>query len=156
MVSLDILSSIVQFLPLKSVPKVAKTSMLVSEAFLLKYPFDLSPKDIFEEQNIRTLIKNDNLTEKNRNVLFCVCIGMGLRKTVKKLMTIHTLDPSFNDNLPIVLAVSNRDLKMIKILLKNSKVDFVDTKNNAISEACSRGYFEISRYLFGLVDFVQD
>lgn len=145
--SIEVLGSVLSFVPAKYRTKVIKSSKALPGADLLFQFYDLSKDKVclaFEDKDFELLIRNTNL---DRQGLFKCVVERGLTKYVKILFADKQVDPSAKDNEAIRWAARDGYLEIVKVLLADKRVDPSAKTNSAIRWAAENGHLEVVKIL---------
>jgi len=153
----DVISSILQYLPPKTKPKVLTSSYILPKLNLLTDILNLDDKEVcfsFKEDDFKILIRNTNL---DRQKLFNCVIRRNLIEYVEILLKVGPTDlipnlkrvnPADRENYAIILASQKGHTEVVRLLLKvGPRVNSADRDNLAIQIASQNGHTEVVKVL---------
>ena len=127
--SIEVLMTIIQFLPKEYKSKVITSSKILPGINLLTDVPDLDNITVcnsFTKDNFKILMKNTNL---DRQKLFNCVVIRSLSIYVEILLKDKRVDPSDKNNQAIRFASYYGNPRIVKLLLKDSRVDPSDENN---------------------------
>jgi hypothetical protein len=144
------------YLTVKELLKDIRINPSISNNELIKISIRLNYISIFE------VLINDSRVDvsKNNNELIILAASLGRNKHIEDLLKLNSdagVDPSANNNMALMEAVSNDHYDTVKELLTDIRVDPYAQNNQAIIMANKKGYLSIADLLkYGRIEQTRD